>query len=245
MKRMLAFTKRNLKELIRDPLTLAFMVILPLFIFLLMIFLANKMNIPNTNFQIQNFLPSTIIFSFSFITLFSAMLISKDRASSFLTRLLSSPLKARDYIIGYTIPLALLALIPNLILIITSVAMGLQITVYLLLAILATIPVSLIFSGLGLLLGSLLSEKPSLLLSNILIQVNAFTSGMWFDLNAIGGGYKIISYILPFSHCVDLVKGLLNNNFDGLWINFVVVIAYALVINILAIFAFRHKMKHQ
>ncbi len=245
MRKSLVFTKRNFKELIRDPLTTVFMIILPLFVFLIMSFLVKKMEIPNSSFEIKNFLPSTIIFSFSFITLFSAMLISKDRASSFLTRLLSSPLRAGSYILGYTIPLTILALIPNLILILVSIAMGLKVTIFLLFAVLITIPISLIFSGLGLMLGSMLSEKQSLILSNVLIQINAFTSGMWFDLNMIGGAYKTISYILPFAHCVDLIKGVLNNNLVGLWINLVVVLVYAVVINILAIFAFRYKMKHQ
>ncbi len=244
MKKLSAFSNRNIKELIRDPLTIVFMIFLPLFVFLIMIYLTNALQIPNPAFSLSSFTPATIVFSFSFTTLFSSMLISKDIKSSFLTRLLASPLTASNYIIGYIVPMLLLSFIQTIILFITSIIAGLNLSIGVLYAIICTIPVSLIFSSLGLLIGSFFSEKQSLLIANIIIQVNAFTSGMWFDLNLIGGAYKTISYILPFAHSSDLLNKILNGNYNDIWINLVVVFAYATVFTVLAIFAFRKKMKN-
>lgn len=244
MKKLSAFSNRNIKELIRDPLTVVFMIFLPLFVFLIMIYLTNALQIPNSAFSLSSFTPATIVFSFSFTTLFSSMLISKDIKSSFLTRLLASPLTASNYIIGYIVPMLLLSFIQTIILFITSIIAGLNLSIGVLYAIICTIPVSLIFSSLGLLIGSLFSEKQSLLIANIIIQVNAFTSGMWFDLNLIGGAYKTISYILPFAHCSDLINKILNGNYNEIWINLIIVFAYAIVFTVLAIFAFKKKMKN-
>ena len=95
--RMLNFAKRNFKELIRDPLSLIFEVLLPL----LLLFIFQQINIPGEIYEIQNFVPGIIVFGFSFITLFTATLIAKDRDSSLLTRLGISPMKSSDFIIGY------------------------------------------------------------------------------------------------------------------------------------------------
>ena len=92
--RMLNFAKRNFKELVRDPLNLIFEIALP--IFLLIIF--QQFNIPEEAYKLENFTPGIIIFGFSFITLFTGSLIAKDRESSLLIRLGTSPMKPKDYI---------------------------------------------------------------------------------------------------------------------------------------------------
>ena len=99
--RTLNFAKRNIKELIRDPLSLVFSVLLPLFL----LFIFQQFNIPNEAYNLTNFTPGIIIFSFSFITLFTATLISRDRQSSLLIRLGVSPMKSHEYILGYMISL--------------------------------------------------------------------------------------------------------------------------------------------
>ena len=72
--RILNFSKRNFKELIRDPLSLIFAIILPL----LLLFIFQQFDIPSDNYKLENFTPGIIVFGFSFITLFTAALISKD-----------------------------------------------------------------------------------------------------------------------------------------------------------------------
>jgi ABC-2 type transport system permease protein len=96
---MLNFAKRNFKELIRDPLSLIFEIALPI----ILLFLFQQFNIPSENFLLKNFTPAIIIFGFSFITLFTSTLIAKDRTSSLLIRLGTSPMKPSDYILGYVL----------------------------------------------------------------------------------------------------------------------------------------------
>ena len=93
--RALNFAKRNFKELIRDPLSLIFEILLPLFI----LFIFKQINIPEETYNLENFTPGIIIFGFSFITLFIATLVAKDRTTSLLIRLAASPMKDRKSVV--------------------------------------------------------------------------------------------------------------------------------------------------
>ena len=95
--RILNFAKRNFKEIARDPLSLIFAIILPLFL----LFIFQQINIPSESYNIENFTPGIVIFGFSFITLFTATLVAKDRSTSLFIRLGISPMKSVDYILGY------------------------------------------------------------------------------------------------------------------------------------------------
>ena len=233
------FAKRNFKELSRDLLTLVFTLLLPVSIFLIMLFLTKQLDIPNTAFEIENFTPATIIFSFSFLTLFTAMLVSKDRSTAFLTRLLVSPLKASNYILGYMLPIIVISFVQNVILFAVALMFGLSFSWNIFLVILATIPISVIFASFGLILGSVFNDKQSSGVSSLLIQVVAFTSGMWFDLKLVGGAFEIISYILPFANSVDMLKYLLMGDYSQALLPFVIVLIYMFIFSLLAILLFK------
>lgn len=236
--RFLVFTKRNLKELIRDPLSLVFCIGLPLFVLIVM----EQFNIPSYVYAIQNFAPSIAIFGFSFISLFSGMLIAKDRASSFLIRLFASPMSAFDYIAGYSLDILPIAILQSITFFVASFFLGLEVNLNVLLTILALIPVSLLFIALGILLGILFNDKQVSGITSILIQIVAWTSGMWFGLEQVGKTFRLISKLLPFSHAVDLARACLNGNYSEMIEPFIYVILYTAVIFIFAVILFKKKM---
>ena len=106
--KMLTFAKRCTKEILRDPLNLAFGLGFPLVLLLLLS--AMQANIPVPLFQIGHLTPGITVFGLSFMTLFSATLVSKDRESAFLQRLYTTPLTAVDFILGYMLPMIPIAL---------------------------------------------------------------------------------------------------------------------------------------
>lgn len=80
--RMLTFTQRNTKEILRDPLNLMFGLGFPIvLIFLLSVIQAN---IPVSLFEIAHLTPGIPVCGLSFMTLFSAAIIAKDRGSALL-----------------------------------------------------------------------------------------------------------------------------------------------------------------
>jgi len=241
MKKMMAFAKRNIKELVRDPLNLAFSIGFPTA--LLLLFAAIQANIPIPLYEMISLSPGIAVFGLSFITLFSATLISKDRSTSFLMRLFASPLSSTDFILGYTFPLLPMAIVQSAICFGVAVALGMSWTLNIFLTMLVLIPTAILFVGIGLLAGSLLNDKQvGGICGALLTNFSAWLSGAWFDLDLVGGAFKTVAYALPFAHAVDAARAALSGNYQEIMSHLWIVIAYALVIMTLAILAFRKKM---
>ncbi len=237
--RMLNFAKRNFKELIRDPLSLVFEIVLPIFL----LFIFQQFNIPAENFKLENFTPSIILFGFSFITLFTATLVAKDRTSSFLIRLGTSPMKSSDYILGYILSLLIVVLIQNILFFLTAIIMGLKFSISIIPTILVSMVISIFFISLGILIGSLVSEKGTGGLGSIIVQLVCFTSGMYFPKDSIGSIFTIICKMLPFEACLNIIQGTLHNNFTNLTLTHIIVfIIYFIVIILLSIILFKKRM---
>ena len=237
--RMINFAKRNFKELIRDPLSLIFEIALPLFL----LFIFQQFDIPAENYRLENFTPSIVLFGFSFISLFSATLISKDRTSSFLIRLGTSPMKSSDYILGYILSLIPIVLIQNILFFLTAIIMGLESSISIILTILVSLIISIFFISIGILIGSLVSEKGTGGLGSIIVQLVCFTSGMYFPKESIGGVFEIICKSLPFEACLNIIQGTLHNDFSILKpIHIIVFLIYFITVILLSIFVFKKRM---
>lgn len=235
------FASRNSREILRDPLSFAFGIGFPLIILLLLS--AIQANIPVSLFKIQNLAPGIAVFGLSFISLFSGMLISKDRGSSFLVRLFASPLSSADFILGYSLPLLPMAILQSVVCFIASFLLGLPINENVLITILVLVPTALLFIGFGLLGGSMFNEKQvGGICGALLTNVCAWLSGAWFDLNLVGGAFRDIAYMLPFVHAVDAAKAALNGQYDEIFPHLWWVLGYAAVIIALSVFAFKKKM---
>lgn len=236
------FSSRTAKEIVRDPLAIVFGVGFP--VVLLLLLSAINRNVPNDLFNIELLTPGIAIFGLSFMSLFSAQLIAKDRMSSFLTRLFTTPMKASDYILGYALPLLPIALAQGIVCYAVALLLGMKLTVAIVVALLMLIPASLIFIGVGLLCGTLLSEKAaSAVCGALLTNLSAWFSGIWFDLKLVGGAFETIAYSLPFVHAVDMGKAAAAGEYSEMLPHIWWVLGYGVVIVIIAVSLFRKKMK--
>ncbi len=237
--RMLNFAKRNFLELIRDPLSLVFEIALPIFL----LFIFQQFNIPSEVYLLENFTPAIVLFGFSFITLFSATLIAKDRSSSLLIRLGTSPMKASDYILGYVVSLVPIILVQDILFFVTAMLMGLDFTVNMILTLFVSIIVSVLFIALGILIGSLVSEKGTGGLGSVIVQLVCFTSGMYFPKELVGKVFAKICEILPFESCLNIVRAAFNGNMEIVSTrNIITFIAYTTVVLAVAVIVFRKNM---
>lgn len=236
------FASRNFKEILRDPFSLIFGIALPVFLLILMNTIQKKAGVEI--FELTNFTPGIAVFSFSFITMFSSVLIAKDRTSSFLTRLFASPMKASDYIIGYSLPLIPISILQAIICYGTALILGLEFSINIVYSILILIPVSLLFIATGLLIGTLCTDKQSSGVTSILIQIVALSSGMWFPLSAVGGVIETICKSLPYFHSVNLAKDVLLGSYSFMLTDILWIVGYTIVTFFIAIMLFRRKMKN-
>ena len=242
--RMLTLAGRNTKEILRDPLTLLFGLGFPLILLLLLS--AIQANIPVSLFEIQSLAPGITVFGLSFITLFSATVLAKDRGSSLLRRLYTTPLTPADFILGYTLPILPMALAQTALCYAAALLLGLEATVNILLSILLTIPVSLLFISLGLLFGSILNEKQvGGICGALLTNLSAWLSGIWFDLELVGGVFQGIAHVLPFYHAVELTRAALAGQYSAIPSHLWWVLGYAAVCTVAAVLLFLRQMRRE
>ncbi|MEA4893881.1 MAG: ABC transporter permease [Oscillospiraceae bacterium] len=236
-----AFALRNYKEIIRDKLNIAFGLGFPIIVLLLLSLIQS--NIPVPLFEIDQLTPGIAVFGLSFVSLFSGFLIAKDRGSSFMLRLFTSPMTASDFILGYTIPLLPLALAQIAVCFIVAMFLGLTISVNILMEIAVLIPASVLFIAIGLLCGTVFTDRQvGGVCGALLTNLSAWLSGTWFDVNLAGGAFSTIANALPFIHAVNAGRAALVGDYGGIFPELWWVIAYAAAVLALAIAVFTHKM---
>ena len=242
--RMMTFAKRCAKEILRDPINLGFGLGFPLV--LLVLLSAIQANIPVNLFEINTLTPGITVFGLSFMTLFSATLISKDRESALLQRLYTTPLTGIDFILGYMLPILPIAIGQTIICYLFAIPLGLEISVNIIHAVIGIIPMAIFNIALGLLCGSVLGVKQvGGICGALLTNLSAWFSGVWFDLNLVGGTFKRIANALPFVHAVEMERALFNGNFEGAASHILPIILYSVAITAVAVFCFLRQMKKQ
>ena len=242
--RMITFAKRCTKEILRDPINLFFGLGFPLVLLLLLS--AIQANIPVSLFEIETLTPGITVFGLSFMTLFSATLVAKDRESAFLQRLYTTPLTGFDFILGYMLPLLPIALGQTVICYLVAIPLGLTLSVNIIYSIIGIIPMAVFNIALGLLCGSILGVKQvSGICGALLTNLSGWLSGVWFDLKLVGGVFEKIANALPFVHATEMEKTLLSGNFELVATHILPILLYSVTITVIAVFCFLKQMKKQ
>lgn len=240
----LTFSGRCAKEIIREPLNLFFGLGFP--VVLLLLLSAIQSNVPVNLFRIEHLAPGITVFGLSFMTLFSATLIAKDRESSLMQRLYTTPLKASDFILGYMLPIIPIATAQSVVSYTVSVFLGLPVTVNIIKSVLLLIPVSVLYISLGLLFGSILNSKQvGGICGALLTNLSAWLSGIWFDIELAGETFKKIADLLPFVHAVELQRAVISGTFGKATTHLYYVVGYTIVVTLLAVLMFLRQMKKQ
>ena len=242
--RMMTFAKRCAKEILRDPINLGFGLGFPLVLLLLLS--AMQANIPVNLFEINTLTPGITVFGLSFMTLFSATLIAKDRESALLQRLYTTPLTGLDFILGYMLPILPIALGQTVICYLFAIPLGLDFSINVIYAILGIVPMAVFNISLGLLCGSLFGVKQvGGICGALLTNLSAWLSGVWFDLELVGGTFKKLANVLPFVHAAELEKALFSGNFKLASSHILPILIYSIFVTGIAVFCFLQQKKKQ
>lgn len=242
--RIFTLTARNLKEVARDPLSLVFMMALPLFMEVVFYFLFSKMT---SQFEMKYLAPGIVVFSQAFLSLFTGLLIAVDRGSAFLTRLYVSRARPYEFIFGYALSLLPASLVQTVLFFLIGGLIDRSIfCVGMLYCIPLSLVTALLFVGAGILFGSLCTEKSIGGVCSIVIAGQSVLSGMWFPVEGLGGGMLAVMRFLPFKNATELMQNTLNgigDPFADFWRPLFNVLAYAAALFAVAIVVFRKKMK--
>ncbi|MGN1422731.1 MAG: ABC transporter permease [Oscillospiraceae bacterium] len=250
MSAIAAFSSRNFKEVVRDPLSYIFCLGFPLVMLVIMTLVNESIpaQVGMTIFRIDNLAGGIAVFGLTFVMLFTCMGISKDRTGAFLTRLYASPMRSADFILGYTAPMFLLCVIQIVITFIASFIVslitGVELSaVGLLLSLAALLPSALMMTGFGLLFGSLFGEKAAPGLCSIVISLASFLGGVWFDADSTGGVLLDICRVLPFYHSTRAARAAAALDFETCLPSLLITLAYMAAVMAAAIAVFRIKMR--
>jgi len=238
----LVFAKRNTREILRDPLTLLFGLGFPVILLLLLTMI--QRNVPVSMFELDHLTPGIVVFGYSFLALFAALLVSRDRCTSFLLRLFSSPMGASDFILGYLLPMLPMAAVQCLLTYAAAALLGLELSIHVLASGALSLVTAALFISLGLLLGTVLNDKQvGGICGALLTNLSAWLSGTWFSLELVGGWFEKIAFWLPFANGVELGRAAIRGRYDSLTPYLWWCLAYAAAAVAGAIVVFRQKMK--
>lgn len=228
---------RIAKEIWRDPLWVGLALGLPVGMLLIL------QAIPDEWFNPTNLVPGTAVYGFSVLTFSSGMILAKDRETALLSRLLTAPLRPIDFILAYSLPFVLVAVVQIIVLFAIGGLLGLEQTGNITYVALVLLLISVCLIGLGMVLGSLFNSTQVGVMFAPLSIIAAF-SGAWFDLEAMGGVIESTMNYLPFAHALDATRdvmihgaGLSEIATDLYW-----VVGYTVVIVPLGVFLFKRKM---
>jgi len=211
----LTFMKRNLKEMTRDPLIYIFCAGFPIFMVLMFQMILKYTGENTPIFEVKSLIPGIMMFSYSMLMLIAALLISKDKTSSFLKRLYTSPMKSHNYIIGYFVPFMIVGLVQSIICIILGYIFGATSgTGFVsfgesLLLILEMLPMMFINIFIGMILATLLNEKSAPAVTSIFISLSGIIGGAWMPLETMGD-FEKVAECLPFYPSVYLGRIITN-----------------------------------
>ena len=126
-----------------------------------------------------------------------------------------------------------------------AIPLGLTVSAGLIYAIIGIIPMAVFNIALGLLCGSLFGVKQvGGICGALLTNLSAWLSGVWFDLELVGGAFKKVAYALPFVHAAEMEKALFKGNFEDAALHLLPLLIYSVLTALLAIFCFFRQMKN-
>ena len=234
--RFMVLARRNLKEMWRDPLSIGLALGLPAG--LLLVFQA----IPDWYTPTQ-LAPGIVLFGFAMLSLSSGMLLAKDRDTALLSRLLTAPLRANDFISAYSLPYIPVALIQIAVIFAIGGLLGLEISGNAGLVLLILLVMSIGYIGLGMVLGSLFAYK-HVSIAWIVVNLLTIFGGAWMDLEEIGGAIQSTMNALPFAHAIYAAKDVMVNGagFGDIAVDFYWVLGYTLAFFGMGVLLFRRRM---
>lgn len=244
LSRIYALSKRNAKEIVRDPLSLIFMIGLPLFMEILFYLLFHKLT---DQFQMKYLAPGIVVFSQAFLALFTGQLIALDRSTSLLTRLYVSRAKPVEFILSYALPILPLTLLQSVLFFLVGGIFDTSLFgAGMLLAILFSLLTSLFYIAMGILFGALCTEKSIGGIASILVACQSLLSGMWFPIEGLGAGMLHLMNALPFRNATQLVQNAalgFGDAWGDLFRPLLILLGYTLAAFVCAVLVFRRKMK--
>ncbi len=235
-----------MKEYLRSPIMLFFTIAFPVIMFFIFQLIKIGTGVSDEivpMFTTNNLTPSITVFSLSFLALNLSTQISRDRNTSFQSRLCVSPMKPIDFFLGYFLPSLLIAISQIIISMALGLIFGMTFNIGIIYNLLALPLISVFYISLGILIGSIFSEKSCGGIASIVVNMTAIFSGMFFPL--VDGTFKNILSSLPFLPSIAISQAFISGNYDRLLIYIIVLLVYTVIAVASSTLIFKRKLKNK
>jgi ABC-2 type transport system permease protein len=235
--------RRNLRETVRDPLSVGVTVALPLGLMLVLSLLGRRIADVAPQLSATMLAPGVTLFGFAMLVFSSGFLLARDRENALLARLLTAPLRPTDFIAAYSLPYIPVAIAQMVAIYVIGGFLGLVVSGNLGLVFLVLSVMAVGYIGLGMLLGSILtSQQVGFAYAAVLLPT--IFAGAWFELEVFGEGITRAMNALPFAHALAASRAVMAGGagFGDIATDFYWVLGYAVVFFTLGVVAFRWRM---
>lgn len=203
MKNSLILAKRNIKEMLRDPLSLVFCLAFPLVMLLLMQIIFSNLEIVPENFAITSYASGICVFGYTFTSLYVAMQISSDKNSSFIKRINISPIGKFGYYCSFFLSALPMVSVQTVLFFLIALIFKFPFDINFLLSIIYLVPSAILYICIGILIGCICkNEKQTGPIISIFISLTGILGGVFMPLNLFSGGFATFVNLLPFGHSV-------------------------------------------
>jgi ABC-2 type transport system permease protein len=233
--------RRNAQEMLRDPLSLGIAIALPV----VLLFALEALGGTSTPYLTATLLtPGIVLFGFVMVMFSSAMILARDRETSLLARLLTTPVTSRDFVAGYSLPYIGIAIVQGAILLAIGGLLGLTVAGSIVPVVLVFGLMAVFYVALGVIFGALLTVAQTSGAYALVLILTIF-GGAWFDLNEIGGVFLTVGDLLPFKHALDATRAVLADGagFGDISADLAWVAGYAVAASALAVATFRRRTR--
>jgi len=243
--RFVELARRNSREMWRDPVYMGLAIGIP--IGFLVIFWALGRNMRDESLLSTTMLvPGVAVFGFAFLLMFSGMVLARDREGAFLPRLLTAPLKPRDFILSYSLPYIPVVVLQIVVCFGIGALLGLEMpgdVAHVLLVFGVLLVMGIASVELGMILGLLFNVNQVSGVGSAIIALIALLGGIWIELEAIGGVFHDIGNALPFAHAIGAARDvMMGTGLDGIARDFYWVLGYTLLFFAVGSILFRWRM---
>ncbi|MBI4595015.1 MAG: ABC transporter permease [Candidatus Tectomicrobia bacterium] len=196
------------------------------------------------NFIIPGLLVTTLTF---YPALLSTLAVVFEKEKGSLARIISSPLRPHQFLLGKMMAYTLISFV-NFLLLLLLVLFFFQIPLKGSLALLIFASVLYIFCtvNIGLLISTLVkTEVAAMLLTTVsTILPSHLYSGFFVPISSMSPGAQVISSLFPAVYYMNIVRGLFLKGleFMDLWPNYLAIVCYALILIFLSQIIFRKRL---
>lgn len=201
---------RNIKEMLRDPLSLVFCIGFPLIMLLIMqlVFTNIDIEIP-ANFAIKSYANGICVFGYTFTSMFLAMQITSDKNTAFIRRIEISPINKFTYYFSFFLSALPMILIQTVLFFFVALIFKFPFDGNFPLSIIYLFPSAVFYIVIGILLGCICkNEKQPGPIASVLVSVTGILGGVFMPINLFKGGFYTFVNLLPFSHSVLIASEL-------------------------------------